>query len=77
MTRASRKVASPRVVSVEDLRPLAERRVPRSVFDYLDGGAEGEITGQVLADVVNDTPRSVTPEALKRFEEWGLATARG
>ncbi|HEV8310778.1 MAG TPA: alpha-hydroxy acid oxidase [Methylomirabilota bacterium] len=44
MTRASRKVASPRVVSVEDLRPLARRRVPRAVFDYLDGGAEGEVT---------------------------------
>jgi isopentenyl diphosphate isomerase/L-lactate dehydrogenase-like FMN-dependent dehydrogenase len=44
MTTASRKVASPRVVAVEDLRPLAKRRVPRAVFDYLDGGAEGEVT---------------------------------
>src|SRR5688572_1757408 len=44
MTRASRKVASPRVVGIEDLRPLARRRVPKAVFDYLDGGAEGEIT---------------------------------
>lgn len=44
MTRAARTVASPRVVCVEDLRPLARRRVPRAVFDYLDGGAEGEVT---------------------------------
>src|SRR4029450_192045 len=44
MPRASRKVASPRVVCVEDLRPLARRRVPRAVFDYLAGGAEGEVT---------------------------------
>jgi isopentenyl diphosphate isomerase/L-lactate dehydrogenase-like FMN-dependent dehydrogenase len=44
MTRASRKVASPRVIAVEDLRPMARRRVPRAVFDYLDGGAEGEVT---------------------------------
>ncbi len=44
MTRGSRKVASPRVVCVEDLRPIARRRVPRAVFDYLDGGAEGEVT---------------------------------
>ena len=44
MTRASRKVASPRVVCIEDLRPLARRRVPKAVFDYLDGGAEGEVT---------------------------------
>lgn len=43
-TRASRRVASPRVVCVEDLRPLARRRLPQAVFDYLDGGAEGEVT---------------------------------
>lgn len=44
MTRASRAVASPRVVSIEDFRPIARRRVPKAVFDYLDGGAEGEVT---------------------------------
>src|ERR1051326_180251 len=40
----SRSVSAPRVVSIEDLRPLAERRLPRAVFDYLDGGADGEET---------------------------------
>ena len=44
MTGGSRAVASPRVVSIEDFRPLARRRVPKAVFDYLDGGAEGEVT---------------------------------
>ena len=44
MTRSSRSVASPRVVSIADFRALAQRRVPRAVFDYLDGGAEGEVT---------------------------------
>src|SRR5258708_7178494 len=44
MTRAERSVASPRVVSIEDFRPIARRRIPKSVFDYLDGGAEGEVT---------------------------------
>jgi L-lactate dehydrogenase (cytochrome) len=44
MTRDSRSVASPHVVSVADLRTLAHRRLPRAVFDYLDGGAEGEVT---------------------------------
>ncbi len=44
LTRAARKVAPPHVVCVEDLRPLARRRLPRAVFDYLDGGAEGEVT---------------------------------
>jgi L-lactate dehydrogenase (cytochrome) len=32
------------VVCVDDLRPLARRRLPRAVFDYLDGGAESEVT---------------------------------
>jgi isopentenyl diphosphate isomerase/L-lactate dehydrogenase-like FMN-dependent dehydrogenase len=30
------------VVNIEDLRVRAERRLPRAVFDYLDGGAETE-----------------------------------
>src|SRR2546428_9987991 len=44
VTRAERRVASPRVVGVNDLRPLARRRGPRAVFDYIDGGADGEVT---------------------------------
>jgi isopentenyl diphosphate isomerase/L-lactate dehydrogenase-like FMN-dependent dehydrogenase len=42
--KPSRRVASPRVVCIEDLRPLARRRLPKAVFDYVDGGAEGEVT---------------------------------
>jgi len=30
--------------SIEDLRVLARRRLPRGVFDFFDGGAEDEIT---------------------------------
>ena len=44
MTRSSRSIASPRVVSIGDFRAIAQRRLPKSVFDYLDGGAEGEVT---------------------------------
>ncbi len=33
-----------KVVNVEDLRRIAKQRVPKAVFDYLDGGAEGEQT---------------------------------
>ncbi len=40
----SLSVASPQVVSIEDLRRLARRQLPQVVFDYLDGGAEGEVT---------------------------------
>jgi L-lactate dehydrogenase (cytochrome) len=41
MTRA---LAPPRVVNIEDLRRLARRRLPRVVFDYIDGGADREVT---------------------------------
>ena len=36
-----------KVASVEDLRRFARRRLPRGIFDYIDGGAEDERT---LAD---------------------------
>jgi isopentenyl diphosphate isomerase/L-lactate dehydrogenase-like FMN-dependent dehydrogenase len=54
MTRASRSVASPRVVCIEDFRPIARQRIPQSVFDYLDGGAEGEVTLRENCRVFND-----------------------
>jgi len=33
-----------RVVNIADLRRLAARRLPRVVFDYIDGGADAEVT---------------------------------
>ena len=39
---AARRLA--RAASVEDLRRIARRRLPRGVFDYIDGGAEDERT---------------------------------
>ncbi len=42
MNKWPRSISSPRVVNIEDLRRLAMRRLPRAVFDYLDGGAETE-----------------------------------
>jgi isopentenyl diphosphate isomerase/L-lactate dehydrogenase-like FMN-dependent dehydrogenase len=40
----SRSVDPPHVVNIEDLRRAAKRRLPRVVFDYIDGGAEDERT---------------------------------
>jgi isopentenyl diphosphate isomerase/L-lactate dehydrogenase-like FMN-dependent dehydrogenase len=44
MTASNRALNSSEVVNIEDLRRIAFHRVPKSVFDYLDGGAESEIT---------------------------------
>jgi len=40
MTRSAHTCGVTRVVCIEDFRPIARERVPKSVFDYLDGGAE-------------------------------------
>lgn len=39
-----RSVQPPRVVNIADLRRVAKRRLPRVVFDYIDGGADAELT---------------------------------
>lgn len=64
-TSRTRAVESPRVVCVNDLRRIARRRVPKSVFDYLDGGAEGEITLRENCRVFDDVtfrPRQAVVE---------------
>jgi (S)-mandelate dehydrogenase len=33
-----------RALNVADLREIARRRIPRFVFEYVDGGAEDEVT---------------------------------
>jgi len=40
----AKSLSSSKVVNIEDLRRMARERVPKSVFDYLDGGAESELT---------------------------------
>jgi L-lactate dehydrogenase (cytochrome) len=37
-------VTSAHVLNIGDLRRLAERRLPRVAFDYIDGGADDEVT---------------------------------
>jgi len=38
------QLSPPSIVNIDDLRRLAFKRVPRAVFDYIDGGSDGEIT---------------------------------
>lgn len=61
-------VRSPQVVNIADLRLLAKRRLPRAAFDYIDGGADAELTLRENSRVFDDValrPRSavVTPGA--------------
>lgn len=55
------RVDPPRVLNIADLRDVAERRLPRVVFDYIDGGADAEWTLRENARVFDDVllrPRS-------------------
>jgi isopentenyl diphosphate isomerase/L-lactate dehydrogenase-like FMN-dependent dehydrogenase len=47
-------------INIEDLRRMAARRVPRLVFDYIDGGADDEVTlreNRRAFDVIGFRPR--------------------
>jgi isopentenyl diphosphate isomerase/L-lactate dehydrogenase-like FMN-dependent dehydrogenase len=54
MTAKPSSLNSSKFVNIEDLRRRAQRRVPKSVFDYLDGGAESELTLEENCRVFRD-----------------------
>lgn len=67
-----RSLASPRVINIEDLRRLAHRRLPRMVFDYLDGGSAGEVTLRENCRVFDDV--IFRPRQAVSFERIDLTT---
>src|SRR5688500_2654739 len=58
-----------------DIKYLCDRAATIPFLHSVASGEEGEITPDVIADVLNDTPPSVTPAMLKRFEEWDRMVA--
>jgi len=72
MTRSARSVASPRVVSIGDFRTIAKRRLPGSVFDYLDGGSEGEVTLRENCRVYEDV--TFRPRHAVAFDKCSMRT---
>ena len=54
MIRTPRSLRSPRVINIDDLRRQARRRLPRVVFNYVDGGADDEITLRENCRVFHD-----------------------
>jgi len=60
------------VINIEDLRELARRRIPQVVFDYLDGGADGEVTLRENCRVFDDV--IFRPRQAVQLAECNLAT---
>src|SRR5215475_1733780 len=65
-------MAPSQIVNVSDFRPIAERRIPRAVFDYLDGGADGEITLRENCRAFDDI--TFRPRCAVAFSDCGLKT---
>jgi len=60
-------------VTIADLRRLAERRLPRMVFDYIDGGADAEVTLRENARVFDDV--TFRPRCALHSGEWVSKTS--
>lgn len=60
------RVNPPHIINIADLRNAAKRRLPRVVFDYIDGGADAEWTMRENVRVFEDVmlrPRSAVATA--------------
>jgi L-lactate dehydrogenase (cytochrome) len=60
------------VLNIADLRRLADRRVPRVVFDYIDGGAEDEVTLRANTRVYDEV--TLRPRGAVEVAECDLGT---
>jgi isopentenyl diphosphate isomerase/L-lactate dehydrogenase-like FMN-dependent dehydrogenase len=60
------------IVNVSDFRPVAKRRLPSAVFDYLDGGADGEITLRENCRAFDDI--TFRPRCAVAFSNCGMKT---
>jgi len=65
-------VAPPHVVNIADFRPLARKRLPRAVFDYVDGGADAEMTLRENCRAFDDI--TFRPRCAVAFADCGLKT---
>src|ERR1700716_1383695 len=65
------------IVNIADLRDVAKKRLPRVVFDYIDGGADAEWTMRENSRVFDDVllrPRSAVATAKVDLQTTVLGT---
>ena len=60
-----------------DIKYICDRSAVVPFLRSVATGQEGDISAQILTDVINDTTRSVTPDLLRRFDEWQRQAAAG
>jgi transitional endoplasmic reticulum ATPase len=57
-----------------DIKYLCDRSATIPFLRSVASGQDGEITSDVVGDVLRETPPSVTTEMLERFSEWSRTT---
>lgn len=62
-----------RSATIEDLRRIARRRLPRGVFDYIDGGAEDELT--LAANAAAYRQVTFSPRVLRDVSEVDISSS--
>jgi transitional endoplasmic reticulum ATPase len=60
-----------------DIQYLADRAATIPFLQSVASGEEGEITKQIVEDVIADSRPSVSAEQCRRFEEWGSKATIG
>lgn len=73
MTMRNRKIESSNLINIDDFRKAARKRLPKVVFDYLDGGAEAEITLRENCRAFTDV--LFRPRQAVAFEKCDLRTS--
>lgn len=53
-----------------DIKYICDRSATIPFLQSVASGEEGQITATIMADVLADTPPSVTKEVVRRFAEW-------
>jgi transitional endoplasmic reticulum ATPase len=56
-----------------DIRYICDRSATVPFLQSVASGQDGQITSDIINDVLHDTPPSVTAEMLRKFDEWARA----
>ena len=60
-----------------DIKYICDRSAVIPFLSSVATGAEGAITGEIIEDVIRETPKSVSAEMERKFEEWGRQAMGG
>jgi transitional endoplasmic reticulum ATPase len=58
-----------------DIKYICDRSATIPFLQSVATGQDGEITQRILDDVVTTAPRSVTPDMIRRFDQWALTAS--